>query len=70
MSTKKGFGYMNGCKKTTLIKAAAAGTIAAITVGLISECGVCKKVMPRSAKLKKGAKKALKTVDRYINNIM
>ena len=60
---------MHGCKKNTVMKAAAAGAVAALTVGAVSCCTASGR-HSKGAKIKKGAKKALKTAERYIDSIM
>lgn len=60
---------MKDCRKKVLIKAAMTGIIAATVAGAISGCGAFGKAS-KSTKIKKGAKRALKTVEHYIDSIM
>ena len=58
------------CKTVAVIKSCVAGTIAAIATGIGVGCGVKSMCHCKTPKIKKGAKKALRTVERYIDSIM
>lgn len=58
------------CRTVTVIKSYVAGILAAIAAGIIVGCGVKSLCQCKTPKIKKGAKKALRTVERYIDNMM
>ena len=59
------------CKTDAIIKGTVAGAVAAVIAGAVVGCGV-RAVSGNSKKcgIKKSAKKALRTVERYIDNMI